>query len=226
MLGRRKSRPPKENSNDVAIKQAEESLTRLREEAAAMVQQFNLVIPSYATDLAQYLMKDAVSRKPEVTQSLGETVLREVKDKFKEAIDAIPSWSEQKLKSVRWAHQEPFPKEHDHIACVELSEKTLKSLDDVVRDLVGGVGSLLFQCGYEPDQKQSLVPIWQARPGDTPRYSYKLPDLDSPHAKQFQELLVHYRTFITETYQEATVALHKAIQEKKAAEAQALWEKV
>lgn len=226
MFGRRRVKPPKENSNDAAIKQAEEALARVREEAEALVQQFNQVTPLYVADLAQHLMKDAVSNKPEVTQSLGETLLRELKGKFKESIDAIPSWSEQKLKSVRWAHLEPFPRERNHWACSVLLEKTIKSLDDVVRDLVGGVGSLLLEYGYERNEKQPLVPIWQVRPGDTPRYSYGLPDLDSPHAKKFQELLVHYRAFITENYQEATAALQKAIQEKKAAEAQALWDKV
>jgi hypothetical protein len=225
MIGRRRVKPPKENSNDAAIKQAEETLARVREEAEALVQQFNHVTPLYVADLAEYLMKDAVSNKPEVTQSLGETVLRELKGKFKEAIVAIPSWSEQKLQSVRWAHLEPFPKEHNHWACSELSERTIKSLDEAVRDLVGGVGSLLLQYGYEREKKHPLAPAWQVRPGDTPRYSYGLPDLDSPHARKFQELLVRYRAFITENYQEATAALQKAFQEKKAAEAQALWDK-
>lgn len=226
MIGKRSSKPAKAVGNDAVIKQAEASLARVCTEAEALVQQFKQVTPLYVADLAQYLMRDAVTEKPEVTHSLGDTMLHELKGKFKEAIGAISSRSEQKLKSVRWAHLEPFPKEHNHWACSELSEKTIKSLDEIVRELVGGVGFLLLQYGYERDEKaQPLAPTWQVRPGDTPRYAYGLPDLNSPHAKRFQELLAHYRAFITQDYQEAIAGLQKAIREKKAAEAQALWDK-
>ena len=53
----------------------------------------------------------------------------------------------------------------------------------------------------------------------------ELPELNLPHTKEFQELLIVHRAFKSRDYQEATAALQKAIREKKAAEAQALWDK-
>jgi hypothetical protein len=50
--------------------------------------------------------------------------------------------------------------------------------------------------------------------------------LNVPNAKEFQELLAQYRALITGDYQKATAALHKAMREKAAVEAQALWDKV
>ena len=226
MIGKRIRKSLKAMSDNAAIQQAEASLTRVREEAEALMQQFNQVTPLYAADLAQYLMKDAVTNKPEVTQSLGEPLLHQLKRQFKDAIDEIPGRSVGKLKSVPWAHLEPLPKEQSHWTCSELSEKTIKSLGEVVRDLIGGVGALLLNYGYERIEKEpAIASVWQVRPDDTPRYAYELPDLNAPHAKKFQELLVNYRTVMTEKYQEATIALQNAIREKKAAEAQALWDK-
>jgi hypothetical protein len=227
MFGKKRLKPSKDANIDAVIKQAEASLGRVRQEAEALVERFNQVIPLYAADLAQYLMRDAVTQKSEVTQSLGETALPGLKSKLKVAIDTIPSRSAPELKSVRWAHLEPLPKEHNHWACFELCDQTVKSLDEVLRDLISCVGVLLFEYGYERDQKaHPLASVWQVRPNDTPRYSYELPDLNVPSAKEFQELLARYRTLITEDYQKATAVLHKALREKRAAEAQALWDKV
>ena len=225
MIGKRNSKS-KDNSNDVAIKQAEAALVRVREDAEALVQQFNHITPLYAVDLAQYLMKDAVTNKSEVTRSLGETALHELKQKFKETVDEIPQQSVAKLKSVRWAHLEPLPREQGHWVCSELSERTVKSLGEAVRDLIGGVGALLFEYGYQRDDTEKpIASLWQLRPGDTPRYAYELPDLTAPNARKFQELLKSYRVLISEDYPTATAALQNAIREKKAAEAQALWDK-
>ena len=222
-----RSKAPKDVSIDAAIKQAETTVGRVRKEAEALVERFNQVTPLFAADLADYLMRDAVTQKSEVTQSLGEPALHGLKNRLKAAVDEIPSQSAPRLKSIRWAHQEPLPKQHNHWACFELSDQTVKSLDEVVRDLISCVGVLLFEYGYERDEKaHPLASVWQVRPNDTPRYAYELPDLNVPHAKEFQELLARYRALITEDYQKATAALHKAIREKRAAEAQALWDKV
>jgi len=222
-----RSKVSKDVSIDAAIKQAETSVARVRKEAEALVARFNQVTPLFAADLADYLMRDAVTQKSEVTQSLGETALHGLKRRLKAAVDEIPSQSAPRLKSIRWAHLEPLPKQHNHWACFELSDQTVKSLDEVVRDLISCVGVLLFEYGYERDEKaHPLASVWQVRPNDTPRYAYELPDLNVSHAKEFQELLARYRALITEDYQKATAALHKAIREKRAAEAQALWDKV
>jgi hypothetical protein len=227
MFGKKHLKSPKDIPIDVAIKQAEVSLARVRQEAEALVERFYQLTPLYAADLAQYLMRDAVTQKSEITQSLGESTLHGLKSRLKAAIDVIPSQSLPKLKSVPWAHLEPLPKEQNHWACFELSDQTIKSLDEVVRDLISCVGVLLFEYGYERDEKaHPLASVWQVRPHDTPRYSYELPELNVPNAKEFQELLARYRALITEEYQKATAALHKAIREKRAAEAQALWDKV
>jgi hypothetical protein len=227
MFGKKRLKPSKEVNVDAVIKQAEASLAQVRQEAETLVDCFNQVIPLYAADLAQYLMRDAVTQKSEITQSLGETALHGLKSRLKAAIDVIPSQSGPKLRFVRWAHLEPLPKEHNHWACFELSDQTIKSLDEVVRDLISCVGVLLFEYGYERDEKaHPLASVWQVRANDTPRYAYELPDLNVPSAREFQELLARYRTLITEDYQKATAVLHKAIREKSAAEAQALWDKV
>jgi hypothetical protein len=227
MFGKKRLKPSKDANIDVVIKQAEAHLAQVRQAAEALVERFSQVIPVYAADLAQYLMRDAVTQKSEVTQSLGETTLHKLKDRLKTAIDVIPSQSAPKLKTFRWAHLEPLPKEHNHWACFELSDQTVKSLDEVIRDLISCVGVLLFEYGYEREEKaHSLASVWQVRPNDTPRYAYELPDLNVPSAREFQELLARYRTLITEDYQKATAALHKALREKRAAEAQALWDKV
>jgi hypothetical protein len=227
MFGKKRLKSPKNTSVDAAIQQAEASLARVCQEAEALVERFHQVTPLYAADLAQYLMRAAVTQKSEITQSLGETTLHGLKSRLQDALDVIPSQSAPKLKSVRWAHLEPLPKEQNHWACFELSDQTVKSLDEVVRDLIGCVGVLLFEYGYERDEKaHPLASVWQVRPNDAPRYAYELPDLNVPNAKEFQELLALYRALITGDYQKATAALHKAVREKRAAEAQALWDKV
>lgn len=227
MFGKKRLKPPKDISVDEAIKQAEASLARVHQEAEALVEHFNQVTPLYAADLAEYLMRDAVTQKSEVTQALGETTLHGLKGRLKAAVDDIPNQSVPRLKSVRWAHLEPLPKEHNHWACFELSDQTVKSLDEVVRDLISCVGVLLFEYGYERYEKaHPLASIWEIRPDNTLRYAYELPDLNVPNAKEFQELLARYRALITEDYQKATAALHKAMREKSAAEAGALWDKV
>jgi hypothetical protein len=227
MFGKKRLRASKDVSIDAAIKQAETSVAQVRQDAETLVERFNQVTPLYAADLADYLMRDAVTQKSEVTQSLGETTLHGLKSRLKAAIDDISSQSAPRLRSVRWAHLEPLPKEHNHWACFELSDQTAKSLDEVVRDLISCVGVLLFEYGYERYEKaHPLASIWEIRPDNTLRFAYELPDLNVPTAKEFQELLARYRALITEDYQKATAALHKAIREKQAAEAQALWDKV
>jgi hypothetical protein len=210
-------------SNKKAVKQAEANLEHVRNEAEVLVQQVNNVVPLYATEFAQYLMQDAVTRNPEVTLSLGEVVLGELKDKFNETLKTIPSESEHRLKSIQWPHREQPPSEYDYSAYVELAKKTRKSLDEVIRDLVGGLGALLLQYGYER-KEEGLEPRWQVGTRGAPRYSYSLPDGSLPGAKEFHKLAERYDKLITDDYQKAVTALNNAIGEKKAAEAQALWD--
>src|SRR5215472_9535592 len=165
MFGKKRLKSSKDVNIDVVIKQAEAHLAQVRQEADALVERFNQVTPRYAADLADYLMRDAVTQKSEVTQSLGETTLQGLKGRLKAAVDDIPSQSLSRLKSVRWAHLEPLPKEHNHWACFELSDQTVKSLDEVVRDLISCVGVLLFEYGYERYEKaHPLASIWEVRP--------------------------------------------------------------
>jgi hypothetical protein len=210
-------------NNKKAVKQAEANLAHVRNEAEVLVRQVNKVVPLYATEFAQFLMKDTVTRKPEVTLSLGEVVLGELKDKFNEALKMIPSESERRLKSIQWPHLEQPPSEYEFPAYAELAKKNRNSLDEVIRDLVGSVGALLLQYGYERKEK-GLEPRWQVGARGTPRYSYSLPDGNLPGVKEFQKLVERYDKLIAEDYQKAVAALNKAIRDKKAAEAQALWD--
>jgi len=168
-------------------------------------------------------MKSAVTREPEITQSLGQATLGELKNKFKEALTMIPSLSEQKLKSVQWAHRERLLVEYDFSAYSNLADTTCKSLEEAIRDLIGQIGALLLEYGYERDEK--YVHEWQARPGTTPRYSYGLPD-DLSYAKEFRGLSAKYKKIICEEYQKVGTALNEAVRAKKAAEAQSLWDSV
>jgi hypothetical protein len=210
-------------SNGEAVKQAEMNLKRVRSEADALAQQLINVVPLYANELANQFMKRAVTGEPEVTKSLGQAKLGELKNKFKGALAMIPSLSEQKLKSVQWAHREQLPSEHDYLAYYNRAETTCKSLEEAVRDLIGHIGALLLEYGYERDEKR--VPLWQSRPGTTPRYSYGLPD-DLSHAKEFRGLSAKYKKFISEEYQKVDGALNEAVRAKKAGEAQSLWDSV
>jgi hypothetical protein len=207
-------------SDEAALINAKKNLEAAIEKGDAIVKEINRVVPIYAVALAERLMNNAVTSKPDYTKSLGETVLRQLKGKFRAALAKIPQDSQRMLQSIPWAHRQPLPGEYDYSAFSTLEEKTKSALENCFRDLIGGVGILLIEYRYE--NVNEPFPTWEFIPGASARYRIGLPYIFS---HEYHELLNKYHNFINGDFQKSAIALTKANREKIEAEAKSLWEK-
>lgn len=206
---------------DKAIQQADTELKKVRQKAENMIGELKQAASAYLYEFANYVVNRAVTDKPDVAETLGIEKLSQLKKQVSEVILSFPGDTDKRFDNVTWAHRTDIQGDIDSYSIPrDLNKKTSESLDDVIRELIGQIGSLLVEYGFAKTGQNSE---WQFKTGKTLCYSYGLPDHEGlPNGVQLRTLKERYSNIIGE-YVNATKILRKAQQDKKVAQAKDLW---
>jgi hypothetical protein len=210
---------------DNAIRQTENEVTQFRQKAEDMVDNFKQVTSAYLVEFANHEVKQGVTEKPDITEALGLENLSELKKQVREIISSYPSQVDGRFNNVSWAHKVDLSKQKlDSFGTHRsLCKQTSDSIENVIRELIGQIGSLLVKYGFADMSQYS---VWELTTNHTVRYKYGLPDFETiyPNGAKLKSITRDYSKII-ESYISAVMAYEKSQLDKKKTIAKDLWDK-
>jgi hypothetical protein len=184
-----------------------------------IVVQYVEVISRVLSEWAKETVEDAVMDKAEITKSLPEKELREMKAQMNALMDELPAWvSEEFDKDEKWPHRMDIPKDlhRDRMEIQLAIERRRARADEAIRRLLGRVGSLLREYGFVEERRR----IWDFNLDGTAVYRYNL-----PRSKEAEILMEAYFDSLRE-YGELANRLRELEHTKKAKEAKSRWDSI
>lgn len=209
-----------------AIKAAQSRLEQAREAAEALVPLHQEIASRFLVDWANYLIYRSLSEKREVAKELGKDKLSQLKAKFTSIVEELPTLVEEKVdKDVMWPHRQEIPDDIQTNTTVAYDLTRLKndSFTEVLRHLIGHVGALLIEYGFEEFGRSSS---WQSVGSGEYRYAYGLPS--HPGVETGYEVGNVNKKYgkIMEEFATADKQLQEAEHARDASEVRDLWDSV
>ncbi len=194
---------------DRIIAQEERVLASIKEQGEKMVPQFSRTIAAYVRELSITLLKSYFKHKPDAARKLGAEKLDYLKNEFTQIVDSLPEETSQRLDEGQiWLHRAAIP-DHalsDMTYSYQFEQKSRKSMDDAIRELIGLVGAMLIKYGFVEEGKDFT---WKMTAGDITQYANDLPARGMDHYKPLTTLMEQYKDLLIE-YVYASQNLRKA----------------
>jgi hypothetical protein len=207
------------NSNDFdrLIVQEQNALSAVKDQGEKLIPEFKRTAASYIRELSINLMKSYFEYKPEIVKSLSPENLENIKNEFTEILDSLPEKTSQRFdeRSI-WLHRVEIPDYalSDMTYSYQLEQKSKKTMDDAIRELIGQVGTMLKNYGFIEQGKDFT---WAETAGGIIQYANDLPSKGMDHYRPLTNLMGKYKDILIE-YVYAVQNLRKAEEAKKSAE--------
>lgn len=207
---------------DQALELASNRVERERKLCEDFVPKFIEVIGLYLREWGEQLMDRTIEGNLDHTKQLESDKLGEMKQEVTDLFDKYPKLAEETMGNiVDWVHRsENLEISTDIQSQYDLRDKCIKSMDEVVRLLIGRIGAIIVKYGFN---ESGTTSNWAAVGEGEYRYSYGLSDYGLSYGEQYRQYKEEYRLAINE-YLQAVAELQRATKAKDAAEAKNLWD--
>jgi len=199
---------------DRVIAQEKKVLVSIKEHGEKIIPEFKQVAASYLREWSILLLKDYMTAKTEITQSLGSQRLEELKGEFKDFLEGLPERTAKRLDDPQiWLHRFAIPDYElsDLSYSYYLEKKSQKFIRQAIKELIGPVGALLIKYGYAEIETDYN---WEMTSGEILHYAEDLPARGIEGYQAYEKLLERYKNILIE-YVYASQNLWKAEQAKK-----------
>jgi len=205
---------------DEQIKQIENKINKLKDEMEVVTKEFLDKTKIFACEWYKKSIEDAVIKSPEITKSLGESKLKELKIELQSLIDNSNEYVNFFVNSDSlWTHRPNYQlkgKETYGLYRV-YGNRDPDELSDAIRFLIGKVGALLHKYNYEKPNNNFYENDYSS--GNFRfRYGYSWSDDMRSVINNYADLFDNHKKLNEE--------LEKIKKEKSEDEARALWNNV
>lgn len=206
-----------------AIQKAEIEVKKIQSNGEECVLEFLKLIPEFSSEWASNLVKNNVEKNPLVIKDLGVKKISILKKKISDFDQSLSDLTKKQFEMIKWPHLIDLSKEElEKAYAFEVGKVFTDSLDNAIRTIIGHLGALLIEFGLTKVEQHSE---WKEINGKI-YYGYGIPDQYGGGVKgpQLKALKEKYHGII-ELYLRALKDLKKAEEDKRVAEAKALWDK-
>jgi hypothetical protein len=190
-----------------------------RDDLDKIVFQYIEVLSQLIQGWSMDTIETAIMDEAEITKSLPESQLREMKEEMNALLDQYPALVQAELDTDEmWPHRMDIPKDlHKDRMEIQLAvERRRARVDESIRRILGQVGLILRNYGFINEDRR----IWDFGPDDRATYRYPL-----PRDRETDGLMAEYFELLR-GYGEVAYELRDLEHTKEAEEAKRRWDRL